>query len=170
MGRAPELHNLALEDRLMAALRETDGGLTAGEAADAIGTIPCQCLHPASVTLMGRHRDQLRYPGGCAGTGWRQAIDADVRARLARLERQGFVGRSTVAGRVLYWGRVNSIDQFAEDPFWIELGEDVARMERRRYEPWEERFWGLWEGEAWPVGVPYAEPHALRLLGLRTWP
>lgn len=93
-----------------------------------------------------------------------------MRGRLGRLERCGLVGRSNVTGNIVFWLRVQSADPFTTDPFWQELAADIERLERRNHEPWEDRFYTLWEGETWPGGVPYTEPNALRLLGLERWP
>lgn len=102
VSRGPLSHHVALEGRILAALREANAALTARAVAEAVGTSACGCCtNPAAAA---NHRAKPDRYGSCGGTGWRPTLDIDVRARMERLLRNDTVLKLALGGgRVAYY-------------------------------------------------------------------
>lgn len=101
MPRGPLLHHLALESRILTALREATEPLTAREVAHQVGSVACGCCsNPAAAATHRAKPDRL---GSCGGTGWRPTLDSDIHSRMARLVRNDLVMKQGISGGVAYY-------------------------------------------------------------------
>lgn len=116
MPNKPLIHHLAVEDRILAVLRECNASLTPTEIARFIGTVRCACNQTPA--LEANHRGRPNGLGSCGGVGWRPAMDIDVKPRLDRLFRRSIIDKAAIAGGVAFYlaTEVESVDGL-DDPW-----------------------------------------------------